>query len=1125
MNVLLISQCSKRALVETRRILDQFAERRGDRAWQTPITEAGLGTLRKLLRKTARKNTAVACHWIRGRDHSELLWIVGDARHFNGEGTVPTNTTTRNVLRAADENDWHTAQDIRLLTQLAALLHDLGKASVAFQERLRGTRQERNLYRHEWVSLRLFQAFVGEDDDEGWLKRLSDATTFDEQAWLAPGRYQRDGIDAEDPYPFRTLPPLAAAVAWLVVTHHRLPVIPVEKEDGTQDWLGKRARNWRPVWLDAPLSAVSHDWNEIRQLVGQEATGPYWQPAGPLPVIEPKWRAQAARLARGLLQLRQRRDGDWLGNAYVMHLARLGLMLADHHYSSLPGESPLRVASDGNTELYANTGNDGQLKQPLDEHLLGVAHGAGLIVHAFPGFEHHLPRLAYHRGLRKRSADARFAWQDKAYDAASVLRQAAREHGAFIINMASTGCGKTLANARILYALADPQQGLRATYALGLRTLTLQTGRSFRADLHLGEDELAVHVGGSASRNLFAFYEAQAEAGGSASAQSLIEEDSHVLYEGNITDHPLLSRAMHDGDIRKLLSAPILVCTVDHLAPATESLRAGRQIAPMLRLMSADLVLDELDDYGLDDLPALTRLVHWAGMLGTRIVLSSATLPPSLVTGMYLAYRAGRRQYRRNRGRDGGRTDASIEIPCMWTDEFGVHVAHCDNGTGFDEQHAQFVRKRSTRLEKAEPLRRGNLLPLELTARKPETLRIEFAAHVRNACLRLHKDFAETDPVSGKRASFGLVRMANIDPLFDVARGLFKQGAPEDTRIHLCVYHARYPLVQRSAIEHLLDTAFNRRGDDQAVYQLPAVRDALDTHPEHNHLFVVLASPVCEVGRDWDADWAVAEPSSMRSLIQLAGRVQRHRSRAGEHPNILVFDTNLRHFEHGTSDHVAFVRPGYEMPADGEHARRFRLDTHWLHDLLIEDEYRTINALPRVRPRPIKDWRPTQRLADLEQARTASGMLPPRRARGTDIPALESDQAYAAWKYPDAALTGLLPQQQPFRNDTTQTTTLAFLPDEDEEALHLHRIESNRVNRGRKLYIPIEQSLRHDVQLEPGARIQPWGQFDLMTLLVEQAAHLDLSLRACAERMATVEVIANEQGWRYHPVLGFGRKP
>ena len=130
MNVLLISQCTKNALTETRRILDQFAERRGDRTWQTPITRAGLETLHRLLRKTARKNTAVACHWIRSKDHSELLWIVGDARQFSDRGATPTNTTRRNVLRTESENDWHSLALIHLLASLAALLHDLGKACM-----------------------------------------------------------------------------------------------------------------------------------------------------------------------------------------------------------------------------------------------------------------------------------------------------------------------------------------------------------------------------------------------------------------------------------------------------------------------------------------------------------------------------------------------------------------------------------------------------------------------------------------------------------------------------------------------------------------------------------------------------------------------------------------------------------------------------------------------------------------------------------------------------------------------------------------------------------------------------------------------------------------------------------
>lgn len=53
--------------------------------------------------------------------------------------------------------------------------------------------------------------------------------------------------------------------------------------------------------------------------------------------------------------------------------------------------------------------------------------------------------------------------------------------------------------ARIMNALADPQLGMRCAFAIGLRTLTLQTGRSFQNDLGLSDEQLAIKVGGAAS--------------------------------------------------------------------------------------------------------------------------------------------------------------------------------------------------------------------------------------------------------------------------------------------------------------------------------------------------------------------------------------------------------------------------------------------------------------------------------------------------------------------------------------------------------------------------------------------------------------------------------------------------
>ncbi len=47
MMVTFISQCEKKALKKTRRVLDAFANRIGDNTWQTLITEDGLNTARK----------------------------------------------------------------------------------------------------------------------------------------------------------------------------------------------------------------------------------------------------------------------------------------------------------------------------------------------------------------------------------------------------------------------------------------------------------------------------------------------------------------------------------------------------------------------------------------------------------------------------------------------------------------------------------------------------------------------------------------------------------------------------------------------------------------------------------------------------------------------------------------------------------------------------------------------------------------------------------------------------------------------------------------------------------------------------------------------------------------------
>ncbi|WP_233355426.1 hypothetical protein, partial [Vibrio cholerae] len=88
------------------RVLDAFANRIGDSTWQTLITEDGLLAVKKMLRKTASRSTAVSCHWIRSRSRSQLLWVVGNKKKFNAEGYVPVNSTEKDLLNSEYESDW-----------------------------------------------------------------------------------------------------------------------------------------------------------------------------------------------------------------------------------------------------------------------------------------------------------------------------------------------------------------------------------------------------------------------------------------------------------------------------------------------------------------------------------------------------------------------------------------------------------------------------------------------------------------------------------------------------------------------------------------------------------------------------------------------------------------------------------------------------------------------------------------------------------------------------------------------------------------------------------------------------------------------------------------------------------
>ena len=1101
MMVTFISQCEKNALKKTRRVLDAFADRIGDNTWQTIITQDGLDAVKKLLRKTASKSTAVSCHWLRSGSRSELVWVVGNASKFDRQGRVAVNRTRRVLTGSEWETGWVMATSIQILATIAALLHDLGKATTGFQKKLttRGPMQA-DPYRHEWISLRLFEAMIaGCTDDCQWLTRLADFADYTQQNqnWLS--NLHNDSVSKSTG--LAHLPPLARIIAWLIVTHHRLPFDETDFSRRKREHLCQKTK-----FLTPDLSrfyrrlAASDGWVHAKKAC-QERTdeGDFWH-FSVLASQSKSWQSALKRWTGKalnhppLLQLPQ------VSNPLLMHLSRLCLMVGDHNYSSLGIEDSRRVNGDPAMKqgLIANTCRaSGAPKQSLDEHLLGVAQFTAAFSRLLPRLWDELPRLGQVGAFSRRTAVKRFQWQNRAWSLVKKHQKSAREQGFFGVNLASTGCGKTLGNARIMAALAGPDSGPRFTIALGLRVLTLQTGQALRERLNLDDTALATLVGGAAVRTLFELQEE--DNNGSESAEPLLTEQ--VDYDHCGLDEDVLGTIIHDRKARDLLYAPVVSCTVDHMISATETARGGRHIVPMLRLLTSDLVLDEPDDFDQSDLPALTRLVHMAGMLGSNVLLSSATLTPDLVSGLFIAYQEGRKHWQCNQG------EQYQGIYCAWFDEFHEHIEPCESETSFAERHRKFITKRVKEIETLPARRIGNILPTSLPA-PAEGEKINNTALAElliQASNRLHQQHHERCLETGKTISVGLIRMANINPMFALAKALYKSPLPDQVQIHLCCYHGRQLMILRSQLERKLDRILNRN-DHKSLLDHPEIRQAVQASHKTHHVFVVLATAVAEVGRDHDYDWAIIEPSSMRSIIQLVGRVWRHRpEKKADQCNVLIMDNNIKALGSGNSlgvGDVVFSKPGFE-------SKSHLLLSHACSELITERQLINITAIPRI-TKPQKP-EPGRRLADLEHAVMADLLNNSARVNVVN----------AFWQ-PNTAMQACIHLQRvsPFRDSPVKDVEFVAMLDEDQPSqLRFRRAEKAwQEPEGQD---SVNSDIRYDEFVPEQSAIAPWLVMGVADALDDLSRRLgDDDQKMLATRFATVR-LDDGKSWCFHPWFGF----
>ena len=356
--------------------------------------------------------------------------------------------------------------------------------------------------------------------------------------------------------------------------------------------------------------------------------------------------------------------------------------------------------------------------------------------------------------------------------------------------------------------------------------------------------------------------------------------------------------------------------------------------------------------------------------------------------------------------------------------------------------------------------------------------------------------------------------MANIEPMIAVAKQLIATPPIDNTRIHYCIYHSQHPLAVRSEIEQELDSLLQRNSEDlQEIIKHPKIRALLKTYTEQHHVFVVVATPVAEVGRDHDYDWAVIEPSSMRSIIQLAGRVQRHRRITPESTNILVINKNIKALKNKNT--IAYTTPGFEykqeirLRKNGEKSRCLQLSCHDLKQQLNVKYLHEISSSPRfIEPEK----------SSLVSKGKASGLIELEhlamnlKLRDTVKPWYTNTKAH---------LFAEFQKQTPFRQSSPSTEYTVMLDDLDSEP------QFHQWDNANNEFIRSSEFEKFDaLNLAEGVSI--WGKVELKNVIEKLSVQHGYSLTETCQKFATINLRnlnENEFGvpWLYNSVLGVFR--
>ena len=911
---LFINNSERKALRTSQRILAKYVPQVGQTTYLGSLSNEGVSDLQNELKASRSRYMAVACHRTSQTHGSELLWIVGNKTDFDIEtGLFSFRSKTLTPDIPVVQMSLNSKIQMQII-KLAALLHDTGKMNKAFQHKLWLAVTSKNgptaeFMRHDAVGFYLSRLLCEKKDSElielaslgnyltttsDTLSKLAGKSTSDNnlksnfETFLRgtikllrtalnskPGVYavaRQEDKKLDLPFINNLITQLVLFVA---LTHHRLPGQKWAPSDNKDLYTySKSCESGSDIYFNFEHKAkygdcttfegvniFQDDWvsspSTLGVLLQQEIT----QTEKLLSEIDPST-FDAAHMCR-----------------VALHLTRPTLVLADYLGSALKVDPKVaKPALLGNTRKLDKATTVAGDSLPTHVHNV-FRHSRKLfrLVHTLISHKLDLfPQLSDsgQRAIKKKlSNTGKFGWQGESVR--KIKEMAKRDIPSFCVVTAETGSGKTIASAQIMAAIGST----RYTYCLGRRSLTLQVGASYIADLGLKPEDLTTVIGDTVTQKM------QGEDNGSESLEQTefitIGETQQADWLTYAQDEKSYCKSNGDGFSAKavnFISSPIAVCTTDQLIGIT-SLRTVSKAREYLRVYSSDLVFDEIDSYSPGELKHIQKLCYHVGLAGKSIVLMSATIGQVHVDALLQEYVAGLR-------------DRALLLD--GTDQFNfITVANLGGTSAItmsagdmpdvenakvpkNEAALKLLQESNDRLIALQHNRvaKSSVVLLDTTAR-------DFSGITKEA-FRLHD--LNFNLVESKRVSIGIVRFNTVKMARRYAKYLFETKAvPDDTAISVLVYHSKFSTLEMTVLDKVLNALTNKKNLDGKDFSPEAmdsyINPLIAAHPNcTNIVMIVVTTSILETGRDHDYDWAIVEPHSHRSLIQITGRIRRHRN-------------------------------------------------------------------------------------------------------------------------------------------------------------------------------------------------------------------------------------------------------